>query len=190
MNPPPPASGPAGGILRGIAMLARFDRDGFAQFGATPQAFVNSLAPMLGFPLAFSVPAVLGGAGRVALADFLGSVVALLAPAVLSHAFARLWGREALWLRYIVAFNWLQAAFTLVMILALYAMAGGVPGGVNLAAVLLPALVLTCYWLALYWFMTRHGLQLSRLRTTLAVVVMNFLTGMLVLGPRLFAAAP
>src|SRR5437879_3217918 len=144
---------PKGNILLGIARLARFSRDGFEQFGATPQAFVNSLAPMLAFPLAFAVPTVLAGAGRAALVDFLASVVALLAPAVMSHAFARHWGREALWLRYIVAFNWCQSAFTLVMIVALYAFTG-IPGGLNLAGVLLPALALTCYWLALYWFMT------------------------------------
>ncbi len=137
-------------ILLGIARLARFNRDGFAQFGDTPQAFVNSLAPMLAFPLAFVVPAVIGGAGVAALVDFLASVVALLAPAVMSHAFAQAWGREALWLRYIVAFNWLQSAFTLVMVVALYAVAGTAPGGLNRAGFMLPAFMFTCYWLALY----------------------------------------
>jgi hypothetical protein len=182
---------PAHSILRGIGLLARFSRDGFAQFGDTPQAFVNSLAPMLALPLAFAVPSLLGGAGFGAMADILASVVALLAPAVLSHTLARLWGREALWLRYIVAFNWMQAAFTLAMIIALYAFTSSLAGGLrDLSAVLLPSLSFTIYWLTLYWFLTRNGLQLSRLRTTLAVVALNFVTGMLVLGPRLLAWAP
>ncbi len=182
---------PAGSILQGILLLAKFDRNGFGHFGDTPQAFVNSLAPMLAFPLAFAVPSLLAGAGLGAMADFLASVVALLAPAVLSHAFARWWRREALWLRYIIAFNWCQSAFTLVMIIVLYAFGSSMPGGLHtLSAVLLPSVAFTLYWLALYWFLTRNGLQLSRLRTTLAVLCLNFVTGALVLGPRLVAWAP
>ena len=36
----------------------------------------------------------------------------MLAPAAVSHALARWWGREARWLRYAIAFNWCQWVIT------------------------------------------------------------------------------
>lgn len=180
--------GPVGRVIRGVSLLARFRIEGLTTFGHTPQAFINSLAPMLGFSLAFTVPTLQDGAGWKALADFLASVVGLLAPAVMSYGFARLWRRDVLWLRYITAFNWMQAAVTLAMLPVLYGI-GSLAGPNGRAVVLLPAFAATCYWLSLYWFLTRCGLELSRLRTTVAVFTMNFATGLLVLGPRALALA-
>lgn len=192
MSQPPgpgPAAPAAARILAGVLRLARFRRDGLDCFVATPQAFLNSLAPMLAFPLAFSLPALIAGAGMQAVTELLATLVTLLAPAVLTHALARRWHREPLWLRMAVALNWMQAAFTVAMILLLYA---GLRLGGDLAEpapppLLLPALAAVCYWLALIWFLFRRGLELTRLRATIAVVAVNLITGLLLLLPQAIA---
>ena len=182
-------------ILRGILLLARFRAEGMALFPATPQAFLNSLAPILGLTLVQAVPDALTGELRRAVMRILVSLVLLLAPAVLSHAVARLAHRrglltpsegESLWLRYMVALNWCQAVFSLAMI-----MAGLLFGGVsaNPMTAGLPMLALSIYWLALYWFMTRIGLQLSAWRAAFAVLVISLATGVLVLGPEMIGMA-
>lgn len=110
-------------VLRGMFRLATFHPDGFAQFGDTRQAFLNSLAPLLAFPIVGTALLLVTGGGGNALGDLLGTVVALLAPAVVSHALAVRWGREAFWLRYAVAFNWCQWAVPLFAV-ALVVLAG------------------------------------------------------------------
>lgn len=173
-------------VFSGIWRLATFRADGFAHFTGSRQAFLNSLAPLLAFPLVGSALLLLTGAGGGALGDLLGTLVALLTPAVVSHAFAVRWGREAAWLRYAVAFNWCQWAVP-VAALALVVVAGvlvntGLP--VRLVTMLL-LLGLLGYGLGLYWFLARHGLGLTGGRAALLVLVMNVTTGMLAFGPRL-----
>ena len=64
------------------------------------------------------MPEALSGAFRAAAMRILVSLVLLLAPAVLSHAVARVVrADDRLWLRYMVALNWCQAVFSLVMVL-------------------------------------------------------------------------
>ena len=182
-------SRPAGAsILRGIARLVRFHADGFANFTATPMGFMNSLAPMLAFPLVGGVLLLLGGATRVAAIDVLGSLVALLGPAVLSHLLAQFWRREAQWLRYVVAYNWCQAAMTLVAVVLVVGMLTAAHANAAALGLLgLTVLALAIYWLALSWFMVSRGLNLSWWRAVLFVVLLNFGTGVLVLGPRMAA---
>ena len=60
------------------------------------------------FPLVGGALMLLGGGGLDALSDLLATLCALLAPPVLSFEVARLWGREAAWLRFATAFNWCQ----------------------------------------------------------------------------------
>jgi hypothetical protein len=182
-------SGPAGAsILRGIARLVRFRADGFANFTATSTGFLNSLAPMLAFPLVGCAILLLGGATRVAVVNVLGSLVALLGPAVLSHLLAQFWRREAAWLRYVIAYNWCQAAMTLVAVVLVVGMLAAAHA--NAAAVELLGLTvlgLAIYWLALSWFLVSRGLNLSWWRAVLFVVLLNLGTGVLVLGPRMAA---
>jgi hypothetical protein len=178
----------AASILRGIARLVRFRADGFANFTATPTGFLNSLAPMLAFPLVDGVILLLVGASRTALASVLSNLVLLLAPAVLSHLLAQFWRREAQWLRYVVAYNWCLAAMTLVVVVLVVGMLTAANS--NAAAVELLALTvmgLAIYWLALSWFMVWRGLNLSWWRAVLFVVLLNLGTGVLVLGPRMAA---
>ena len=80
------------------------------QFGATREAFLASLAPLIAFPLVGGVLMLLGGGGLAALSDLLATLCALLAPPVLSFEVARLWGRQDAWLRFATAFNWCQWA--------------------------------------------------------------------------------
>ena len=47
-------------VWLGIARLARFRADGLEQFGHTPQAFLNSLAPLLAFPLVSGAMTMVG----------------------------------------------------------------------------------------------------------------------------------
>jgi hypothetical protein len=181
-------SGPAGAsVLRGVARLIRFHADGFANFTATPAGFLNSLAPMLAFPLVGGVLLLLGGATRAASIDVLGSLVALLGPAVLSQLLAQFWRREAQWLRYVVAYNWCQVAMTLVAVLVVGMLTAAHSNAAALGFLGLTVLALAIYWLALSWFMVSRGLNLSWWRAVLFVVLLNVGTGVLVLGPRMAA---
>ncbi|OJY78412.1 MAG: hypothetical protein BGP12_00790 [Rhodospirillales bacterium 70-18] len=181
---------PAGRIVRGLLLLATFRAAGLAEFAATRQAFLNSFAPLIAFPLVGGLLMLGSGGGLTALGDLLATAVALLAPPVLSHAFAVAWKREALWLRYAVAFNWCQWAVPLAAIPVLVGVGvliqGGMPTG---TAVPLAMLLLAGYGLALQWFLARRGLDLPRWRATLLVLAMNVATGLLVIGPRLLLAS-
>src|ERR1700744_2339459 len=95
-------------VVIGVLRVARGRADGMAQFGATRDAFLASLAPLIAFPLVGGVLMMLGGGGLDALTDLLATLCALLAPPVLSFEVARWWRREAEWLRFATAFNWCQ----------------------------------------------------------------------------------
>lgn len=175
-------------LLGGLARLATFRTEGFAAVAGTSQAFLNSLAPLLAFPLVGAMLGFLNGDGVVALGDLLSTVVALMAPPVLSHAFAKAWRVQDAWLRYAVAFNWCQwavpvAGFAL-LLLAGIAVHAGVSVPVAGVAWLL---VLLGYGLSLHFFLARRGLGLSRGRTLVLVLVVNLVTGVVVVGPRLLA---
>ena len=48
-----------------------------------------------------------------AATDFLATLIALLAPPVISQALARRWGRQERWFRFATAINWCQWALPL-----------------------------------------------------------------------------
>jgi hypothetical protein len=178
-------------VLRGVLRLACFDARGLGQFGASAEAFLASLAPLVAFPLVGAV--LLAGRGNAlgALAGFLATLCTLLAPPVLSHGLAVIWKRDADWLRYATAFNWCQWAIPLagaiVLLLAATLTATGMP---DRQAAMLALAALAVYALALHWFVARTALRLSVLRTTLLVLSVNLGTGALILLPMLFSAAP
>jgi hypothetical protein len=181
--------GATGSIVQGVARLACFRVGGLEQLPATPQAFLNSLAPLIAFPLVGSALMLLGGGGETALADLLATLVAVLTPSVLSERLAALWRRDAAWLRYAVAFNWCQWAIPFAAIALLFAvgvlMAAGLPDWTAAAAAMFG---LVSYALGLHWFLARCGLGLSRLQATVFVVAVNVGTGVLVMGPRLLVS--
>lgn len=168
------------GALNGVLLLVRFRPEGFASFAATPQGFMNSLAPMLAIA---AVGALLSGSVPKAALQILMGLVALLTPAVISHFLARAWGREAVWLRYAVAFNWCQTTVNLLMLGATGAMEFG-SNGFKLVAVGILA-----YVLGLYWFLMRQGLGVSPTRAALGVLTTTLASGLLLFGPLIIAVS-
>ena len=155
-------------IFRGIVRLVQFNGEGLLEFGDTPQAFVNSLAPLLAFPLVAGARTLLIGSPRLAVADILTSAIALLAPPVISHLFASLWHRESLWLRYAVAFNWCQVAIFVPLLVLWLATAGRLSGAGPLW-VIFPSL----YLAVLNGFLARRALRVSTLRAVALVIAVT-----------------
>jgi hypothetical protein len=179
-----------GSIVVGIMRLARGRIDGLERFGATREAFLASLAPLVAFPLVGGVLMLLGGGGLTALSDLLATICALVAPPVLSYEVARLWGREAAWLRYATAFNWCQ--WVIPVIGSVLLIMGGILVGLGVPRASASAGVvfaLVGYGLWLHWFLARNGLGLSGLRAVVMVLGVNLATVALVLGPRVLALA-
>ncbi len=176
------------GPLTGLLLLARFRAEGLAAFTATPQAFLNSLAPPLALALVSGLGILLGGHLRGFLLQMLANVVALLAPPTLSHLLARRWGREPLWLRYVVAGNWVNAATALASLLAVQfaAPTRGEPASGLLVLILLATAV---YSLAVQWYLLWRGLAVTRLQATLGMLGICLGTGMLIVGLAMLAAA-
>ncbi len=173
-------------ILRGMGELARLRGVGIEQFPATRQAFLNSLAPWLALPLVGGLLLLIGGQGRAAIGNLLFAAVALLAPAVVSHALARWWGREARWLRYAVAFNWCQwvvtAAGLLVLVLAEIGLEAGMPRN---GVLIILSLGFMIYAMAVQVTVASAGLGITRLRAIGFIVLVNLVALLLVLLPQL-----
>jgi len=176
--------------LLGMARLARGRVDGLEQFGDTPQTFLASLAPLLAFPIVGAALSLATEGVLRALATLFATVVLQLAPAVLSHALARAWGREAQWLRYATAFNWCQWALPLaamaLLIVQQFAFRLGLPKG---AANQMLIVGLAAYGLWLNWLLARHGLSLSRGRAAGLVALTNLGTIVLAVGPQVLLLA-
>jgi hypothetical protein len=179
-----------GNIVLGVLRVARGRAEGLRQFGATREAFLTSLAPLIAFPLVGGMLMMLGGGGVAALSDLLATLCALLAPPVLSFEVARLWARQDAWLRFATAFNWCQWVIPLIgiLLLVVFAMltAFGLPPAVAKLGV---TLGLVSYGLWLHWFLAHHALGLSHLRAALMVFGVNLITVLIVMGPRMLSLA-
>ncbi|MCB8880268.1 hypothetical protein ACELLULO517_08495 [Acidisoma cellulosilytica] len=177
-------------ILRGIFLICRGKAGGLTEIGSGPEAFLSSLAPMIAFPLVGCALMAMQGRVQDGMTDFLASLVAILAPPVLSFSLVKRWGREAGWYRFATAFNWCQWVLP-VLGAALVILAGIlVQAGLPLRPIVI---VLCCLLLGyafwLHWFLARHALALSVGRAILLVVIINMLTIALVAGPQLIAMA-
>lgn len=184
MQPPP-----RGSVMRGIVRIGTFRAEGLAEFSATLQAFLNSLAPLLALPVVGGL--IMLGRGHVveALASVLANLVILLAPPVAAHAIARMWGREALWLRYAVAYNWCQWAVALALLAAM--VVGGVLVAIGLpemAVAQLATLALAGYGIALNWFLARTALELSGGRAALFIFLVWLTAMVLIMVPVVLTA--
>ena len=98
---------------------------------------------------------------------------------MLSHALARRWGREHLWLHYATAYNWCYWAIPVIATVLTTVLGAGLREGLFLA--------LAGYSLWLHWFIARHGLALTRWRATILVALVNGGTLILAFGPILLA---
>lgn len=175
-------------ILLGIVRVAFGRRDGIARFGNSREAFLASLAPLIAFPLVGGAIMLAGGAGRSGAMLLLATICALLAPPVLSFEMARLWRREQGWLRFATALNWCQWVMPVVGVLLLGIVAPLLATALaEHAALNVTAGMIVFYQLWLHWFLARHGLLLSPLRSVALVLVVNLGTAVLVVGPALLA---
>ena len=93
-------------------------REGLEDFGNTPDAYLASLAPLIAFALVSCVLAAAAGHVRMAAQVFLMLICSWLAPAVISHPIARVWGRAEAWPRYANIVNWSQMLMFLVLSMA------------------------------------------------------------------------
>jgi hypothetical protein len=178
----------AGHVLLGVLQLALLSREGIEQFAGTGRSFLNSLAPLIAFPLAGGVLGLLSGAGLDAVEALLGTLVALLTPPVLSELLARWWGREREWLRYATAFNWSRWAMLLALGLALALMGMLASAGLGQrTATAFGLLAVAAYGVVLDWFVARVGLRLAGWQAAVLVVVVNVGAGLLFMAPRLLA---
>ena len=183
MSTPPPPPGWLSAV-RGVLLVARGKMEGLALFGATPEAFLASLAPLIAFPVAGAILVLLSGRVVQAAAAVLIAVTAQLAPPVLSHALARAWGREEAWLRFATAYNWCQWAVLAVTFVALSVLRLMMEVGLSEAGGdTLFAFGVGGYALWLHWRLARHGLDLSRWRATAMVLLVSLGTVVLVFGP-------
>ncbi len=170
----------------GVARVALGRADGFARFGSTVPSFLNSLAPLIAFPLAGAVIEVFRDDWLTAVSLLLLTLVAQLAPPVLSHLLAVRWKCEDRWLHYATAYNWcywaIPIAGALLTVGFALAVGAGLPSTVAAQAVL-GGLGLYSLWLN--WFVARHALGVSKCRAALLVVAVNAGTALLAIGPAL-----
>ncbi len=168
----------------GVARVALGRTDGFERFGSTVPSFLNSLAPLIAFPLAVALIEAFREDWLTALSLLLLTIVAQLAPPILSHLFAVRWKCEDRWLHYATAYNWCYWAIPMVGVLLTVgfavAVGAGLPSTVAAQAVLG---CLGCYSLWLNWFVARHALGVSAGKAALLVVAVNAGTAVLAIGP-------
>jgi hypothetical protein len=178
-----PARRPLTSILRGMVLLGRGRAEGLKRFRDTPRAFLASLVPGFGFIIGALIEGLLDGDGFGALTGLLAPICALLAPAVVSYEVARLFQREAFWLRYIVAFNWCQWLLPFLLVVGL-----GIGQALGPAAVEAAYVFIAGYALWMNWFIARHALALSPGRAAGFIALANCTTAIVVFGPALLTA--
>ncbi|MBB2174491.1 hypothetical protein [Gluconacetobacter johannae] len=163
--------GGAGNIFRGMLLLGRGRRDGMGCFGATPDAVLTALAPRIALWLVGGLLTIAQAPGGLSGTKVVFSLCLVLAPAVVTHLLARLWGREALWPRYMTAALWCDWLVLFVMLGSVALLAVVLPSGTNtLKAVLLLNGVVLGYNLWLTWFVARVGLALGVWRAIVVVI--------------------
>ena len=175
-----------GSILRGILLLARGRAAGISEFGNTTDALTASLAPLIAFPLVGSVMIAIGGQPGLAGIAFLSRLCGVLVLPVVTHAFARIFKREASWLCTATALNWSFWILIPLLLVAAFLGAALVTAGVSETRAEGAVIVLLAiYMLWLHWFIVRTGLKLSVWLAVLLVVVSNIAIGLMTFGPDL-----
>jgi hypothetical protein len=177
-------------VITGIFRVARGRPDGIDCFGASSQAFLASLAPLLAFPLVGTAIGLFTEGVISSLTEFAMYVCALLTPAVVSFELARRWGQGDRWLRFATAFNWCEWVLPLVGCMVLIPISLAISAGLNARVASLILLgCLGVYGLWLHWFLARHALSLSKVRAAVMVLLVNAATVLIAAMPRLIAAS-
>lgn len=166
-----PMPGSPAGIFRGMMLLGRGRREGMSCFGATPDAVLTALAPRIALWMVGGVLTVAQAPTMLSGAKILFSFCLVLTPVVLTHLLARLWGREALWPRYMAAALWCDWLVLFVMLAAVAVVATVTPAGMSLlhSALILNGIIFA-YNLWLTWFVARVGLALGTGRALLLLL--------------------
>ncbi|GBQ26889.1 hypothetical protein AA0472_2259 [Acetobacter estunensis NRIC 0472] len=102
-----------------MALLACGRAEGIERFGGSVDSLLSALAPGLAMCLVGFLTVPLQKQPFIGLVRVELSFCTLLALPVISHALARRWGREKLWLRYATAAVWCEWVTVLVSIVAL-----------------------------------------------------------------------
>jgi hypothetical protein len=175
---------PNGRVALGLLLIGLGRPAGFAQFGGTVEAFLASLAPLLGFLIVLCGALAWAGHWLMGLTFFLVLVCDLLAPAVIADLFCRLWHRREHWARYANVLNctpWLFIAlFTLLMPLAATCVSAGLNPAIAAAGVMA---ALGLYGMWFNWFAARHVLQLSSARALLVTLAVMLGTALILQVP-------
>ena len=181
----------SGNVLRGIWLLAIGRAAGMREFGNTPDALTASLAPLIAFPLVGALLVAANGQPVLAALNLLSRVCGVLALPVITHAYAKLVGREPFWLCTATALNW---AFWIVVPLLLVAATLGavlMTAGIGqIRAEEIVIVLLGAYMLWLHWFTVRAGLGISGWLAAGLVIVSNCVIGALTFGPALLRMIP
>ena len=157
---------------------------GFAQFGATREAFLASLAPWLALLIVLAATMAWSGHAALAAAFFLMALCNLLAPAVIADLFCRIWQRRDHWALYANVLNCSQGLMVAVFVLMLPLASAVVPLGASLGvatALLLGAWSVYALWF--HWFAARHTLNISAGRAVVVMLTVVFGTGILLQLP-------
>jgi hypothetical protein len=175
---------PNGRVALGLLLAGLGKPAGFAQFGGSADAFLASLAPLLGFLIVLSLVIVWSGRTLLGLSFFLTMVCDLLAPVVISELLCRLWQRRDRWARYANVLNctqWLMAAALVVLVpIEAVCVSAGASLPVATGAVLL---VFCVYIMWFHWFAARHVLDLSASKALLMMIAVVFGTGLVLQVP-------
>jgi hypothetical protein len=171
-------------ILQGLIKLARGDAKGIEEFSGTPEAFSASLAPLIAFPLVGAFITAISGDWKAALVGLLSRLCAVLALPLVTYEFARLYGKNHLWLRTATALNW---CFWLVLPAILVAALLGsvlVQFHLPLARAELTVLgLIGLYLLWNRWFVFKAGLGLNIWRAGLMLLASLLITGLFAVLP-------
>ncbi|MBB2204610.1 hypothetical protein [Gluconacetobacter takamatsuzukensis] len=172
--PPRLMPGSPGGIFRGMMLLGRGRREGMSCFGATPDAVLTALAPRVALWLVGGVLTMAQAPTLLSGSKVVYSLCLVLTPVVLTHLLARLWGREALWPRYMAAALWCDWLVLFVMLAAVALVAMLTPAGMSLmhSALILNGIIFA-YNLWLTWFVARAGLALGAWRALLLLLALT-----------------
>jgi hypothetical protein len=180
----PRAGRPNGRVALGLLLIGLGRPAGFAQFGGTAEAFLASLAPLLGFLIVLCGALAWTGHRLLGLTFFLVLVCDLLAPAVIADLFCRLWHRREHWARYANVLNWTPWLFLALSMILLPVAASFISAGVDPAIpVAAVAAVLGVYGMWFNWFAARHVLDLSRGRALLLMLAVVLGTSLLLQVP-------
>jgi hypothetical protein len=175
-------------VLRGIALLARGNSAGMAEFPDSINGLYASLGPLIAFPLVGAGLLAYSGQPALAAIAFLSRLSVVLALSVLIHACAQFTRREALWLRTAIALNWsfwlvIPLLFAAALIGAVLVTAGVAEPTAQYAVIGIMAV----YLLWCNWFIIRAGLQLASLPAFGVMLLTNGVLGLLTLGPTLLS---